>query len=47
MHTVVILEHHISLRLFDTKIGVHGMEDIGELWLHLVPFFPQCDPSYI
>jgi hypothetical protein len=45
--TIVVLEHQMSLRVFDTQLGVQGMEDIGELWHCLVPFLPQCGPSCI
>ena len=33
MQTTMVLEHHIFLRIFDTHLGVQGMEDIGELLL--------------
>jgi hypothetical protein len=47
MHTIVVLEHRISLKVFDTQLGVQGMGDIDELWHCLVPFLPQCGPSCI
>jgi hypothetical protein len=31
MHTAVVLDHHMSLRIFDTHLGAQGMEDISEL----------------
>jgi hypothetical protein len=30
MYTIVILEHHMSLRIFDTHLGAQGMADICE-----------------
>jgi hypothetical protein len=42
MHTTTILEHHISLIIFDTQLGVQGMEDICELGHFLVSFLLQC-----
>jgi hypothetical protein len=47
MHIVAVLEHHMSLRVFDTHIGVQGTKDISELWQCLVPFLPQCGPFCI
>jgi hypothetical protein len=47
MQTVVILEHQILLRIFDTQLGVQGMEDICELRHCLVSFLPQCGPFCI
>jgi hypothetical protein len=38
MHTTMVLENHMSLKIFDTQLGVQGMEDICELWKCLVPF---------
>jgi hypothetical protein len=38
MQITMILEHHMSLRIFDTQLGAQGMEDIGELW-HLLGLF--------
>jgi hypothetical protein len=34
----------MSLRIFDTQLGVQGMEDICELWHCFVSFLPQCGP---
>jgi hypothetical protein len=31
MQVVAVLEHQMSLRIFDTQLGAQGMEDIGEL----------------
>jgi len=47
MQAPIVLEHYISLRVFDTHIGAQGMEDIGELWHYMVPFLSQCGPSCI
>jgi hypothetical protein len=47
MQTSTILEHYMSLKLFDTQLGTQGMEDNGELWHCLVPFLPECGPSCI
>jgi hypothetical protein len=44
MQSTVILEHQISLRIFDTQLGVKGMEYICEIWHYLVSFLPQCGP---
>jgi hypothetical protein len=44
MHTAMILEHQMSLRIFDTHLGVQGMEAICELRHRLVSFLPQCGP---
>jgi hypothetical protein len=44
MQSTVILEHQISLRIFNTHLGVQGMEDICEVWHSLVSFLPQCGP---
>jgi hypothetical protein len=35
----------MSLRLFDTQFGAHGIENIGEIWYCLVPFLTQGGPS--
>jgi hypothetical protein len=37
----------MSLRVFDTQLGVQGMEGIGELWNCLAPLLPQCGPSHV
>jgi hypothetical protein len=47
MKTIAILEHQMSLRIFDTQLGVQGMEDICELRHCLVSFLPQCGPFCI
>jgi hypothetical protein len=44
MEITTILEHHISLQIFDTQLGAQGMEDICEIWHYLVSFLPQCGP---
>ena len=44
MQSTVILEHQMSLRIFDTHLGAQGMEDICEIWHYLVSFLPQCGP---
>jgi hypothetical protein len=47
METTVVLEHQISLGVFDTQLGVQHMEYICELWHCLVPFLSQCGPSHV
>jgi hypothetical protein len=37
----------MSFRVFDTQLGVQGMEGIGELRNCLAPLFPQCCPSHV
>jgi hypothetical protein len=37
----------MSFRVFDTQLGVQGMEGIGELWNYLAPLLPQCGPSHV
>jgi hypothetical protein len=37
----------MSLRVFDTQFGAHGMENIGEIWYCLVPFLTQGGPSCV
>jgi hypothetical protein len=44
MQSTAILEHQMSLRIFDTQLGAQGMEDIFEIWHYLVSFLPQCGP---
>jgi hypothetical protein len=44
MQTVMVFEHQMSFRVFDTQFGVHGMENIGEIWYCLVPFLMQGGP---
>jgi hypothetical protein len=34
----MVFEHQMSLKVFDTQFGVHGMENIGEIWYYLVSF---------
>jgi hypothetical protein len=45
MQTVIVFEHQMSLRVFDTQFGAQGMENIGEIWYCLVPFLMQGGPS--
>jgi len=47
MHITVVLEHQMSLGIFDAHIGAQCMEDIFELWHYLVPFMSQCGPFCI
>jgi hypothetical protein len=47
MHTTVILENQMSLKIFDTQLGAQGMEDICELGDYLVSFLPLCGPFYM
>jgi hypothetical protein len=47
MHTIVILENHMSLIIFVTQLGAQGMKDIFELKHCLVSFLPQCRPFCI
>jgi hypothetical protein len=35
------------LKVFDTKVGVHGMENIGEIWYCLVPFLMYGGPFVV
>ena len=44
MQSTTVLEHQMSLQIFDTQLGVQGMEDICEIWHCLVSFLPQCGP---
>jgi hypothetical protein len=44
MQSTTILEHQMSLRIFDTQLGVQGMEDICEIYHCFVSFLPQCGP---
>jgi hypothetical protein len=37
----------MSFGVFDTQLGVQGMEGIGELWNCLAPLLPQCGPSHV
>src|ERR1700722_3242067 len=37
----------MSLGVFDTHLGVQGMEGIGELWNFLAPLLPQCGPFHV
>jgi hypothetical protein len=43
----MVFQNQISLEVFDTHLGVQGMEAIGELWNYLSPLLPQCDPSHV
>jgi hypothetical protein len=47
MQIITILEHQMSLRIFDTQLGAQGMEDIFELGHFLVSFLSQCGPFCI
>jgi hypothetical protein len=47
MQIAVILEHQMSLRIFNIQFGAQGMEDICELRHCLVFFLPQCGPFCI
>ena len=47
MQTIAVLENQVSFRVFDTQLGVQGMEGIGELWKCLAPLLPQCGPSHV
>jgi hypothetical protein len=44
MNATAILEHQMFLRIFDTQLGVQGMEDICELGHRLVSFLLQHGP---
>jgi hypothetical protein len=44
MQSTAILEHPMSLRIFNTQVGAQGMEDICEIWHCLVSLLPQCGP---
>jgi hypothetical protein len=44
MQSTMILEHQMSLLIFDTQLGAQGMEDICEIWHFLVSFLPQYGP---
>jgi hypothetical protein len=37
----------MSFGVFDTQLGVQGMEGIGELQNLLAPLLPQCGPSHV
>jgi hypothetical protein len=47
MQTVVVFEHQMSFRVFDTQFGAQGMENIGEIWYCMVPFLTQGGPSCV
>jgi hypothetical protein len=34
----MVFDHQMMLKVFDTQFGVHGMENIGEIWYCPVPF---------
>lgn len=42
-----LLEHKISLRAFDTYIGLQGMEYVREHLHYLVPLLSRCGPSHV
>jgi hypothetical protein len=44
MQSTTILEHQMSLRIFDTQLGAQGMEDICKIWHCLVYFLLHCGP---
>jgi hypothetical protein len=44
MQTVMVFEHHMLLRVFDTQFGAQGMENIGEIRYCLVPLLTQGGP---
>jgi hypothetical protein len=43
----MVFQNQISFVVFDTYIGVQGMDGIGELQNCLAPLFPQCGPSHV
>jgi hypothetical protein len=43
----MVLQNTILFRVFDTHLGAHGMEGIGELWNFSASVLPQCGPSHI
>jgi hypothetical protein len=43
----MVFLNQMSLEVFDTRLGVKGMEGIGELWNCLAPLLPQCGPSHV
>ena len=47
MNNTMVLEHQMLLRIFDTQLGLQGMEYICELSHCLVPFLSLCGPSCI
>jgi hypothetical protein len=47
MYTTTVLEHQMSLKIFDAQLGAQGMKDISVLCHCLVSFLPQCGPSCI
>ena len=47
MQKVVVFEHKISLRVFDTQFGEHDMENIGEIWYCLITFLTHHGPSSV
>jgi hypothetical protein len=47
MHTIMVFENQMFLRVFDTQFGAQGMENIGEIWYCMVSFLTQRGPSYV
>jgi hypothetical protein len=47
MQIVVLFEHQMSLRFFDTQFGAQGMGNIGDSSYFLVPFLAQGVPSCV
>jgi hypothetical protein len=43
----MVFQKMMSLRVFDTKLGAQGMEDICELQHCLSPLVFQCGPSHV
>jgi hypothetical protein len=44
MQTIMVLDHHMSLRVLDTQLSAQGMETIGEIRYFLVPFLTRGGP---
>ena len=42
-----VFQNQMSLGVFDTQLGVQGMEGIGELWNCLALLLSQCGPSHV
>ena len=47
MQSPTVFQNQMSLRVFDTQLGVKGMEGIGELRNCLAPLLLQCGPSHV
>ena len=47
MQSPALFHNQILLEVFDTHIGVQGMESICELRHCLAPLLPQCGPSHV